>query len=139
MRHIIIIAYFFIFIALITTCKNNEKRIETGNITVIELNEKELGVKKKSVYDNLFSDILPNATDYAGKYNIRESYPTNYLDTETIIVENNLFHIIYRPDYFNNDTEKFVPFQVSIIEKNNIVILGDFIGENVKIFLNKFE
>jgi hypothetical protein len=126
----------FLFIILAVSCTNKiENKIE---------------ITKKSIFDDLFSDISENYYDYINNGNFVarkiDKFPQigclvyDFENNEkTIIIENESIGIIYWPDYSNDDIESFFPTYVIIDKKTNDFTLGNFIGDDINIIINEFE
>ena len=104
---------------------------------------------KKDIYQSLFSDISKDYNDYEKRvgysivvnYHNEEDEDYNYLMPEKeIIIKRECFSIFYWPDsYENYEPKTFALHGVEIFQKTDEVILGEYIGENVEILIQKYK
>jgi tetratricopeptide (TPR) repeat protein len=99
---------------------------------------------RKSIFDNLFSDIYETMDEYKHKENyliseeFQITFPFKSLSDKLFVVQNEYLRILFFPDYENNNGEKFVRHFVYINKKTDEILLGKYIGENIETLRNEY-
>lgn len=100
-----------------------------------------------NIFEYLFTDIYEDYNEYKNKigYEVIEKHNSHYLLPEIeITVKHECFSITYYPSYYEYEKYGtgnqgiFIRQGVEINKKNNEVMLGKYIGENIEILLEKF-
>jgi hypothetical protein len=129
--------FFVLLVIMFASCKLKEiKHIQKNELAEISIEE--------NIFEYLFSDVPYDYNEYKNKigYEITEKYNDYYSETQ-IIVKHECFYVLYSPNYKfekngNSNQGIFIRDGVEINKKTHDIILGEYIGENIEVFLKKY-